>query len=138
MSTGVRYTRYHPKWYRRRVSVWWWLGKWSYTKFILRELTSVFVVLFAGVTLWQLHALSTGPEAYAQFVARLESPFFLALHGFAMLFILFHSITWFNLAPKAMVVRLGGKRVPDFVIAGGNYAAWLVASAAVAWILLRG
>lgn len=138
MSTGVRYTRYHPKWYRRRMSVWWWMWKWSYTKFVLRELTSVFVGLFAVVTLWQLRALSAGPEAYAQFLARLESPFFLALHGFAMLFILFHSITWFNLAPKAMVVRLGGKRVPDFVIAGWNYAAWLVASAAVAWILLRG
>lgn len=138
MSTSVHYTRYHPKWYRRRMSVWWWLWKWSYTKFVLRELTSVFVVLFAVVTLWQLRALSAGPEAYAQFVARLRSPFFLVLHGFAMLFILFHSITWFNLAPKAIVVRLRGKRVPDFFIRGGNYAAWLVASAAVAWILLRG
>ena len=138
MSAEVRYTRYHPKWYRRRVSVWWWLWKWRYTKFVLRELTSIFVLLFAVVTLWQLRALSAGPEAYAQFVARLKSPFFLALHGFAMLFILFHSITWFNLAPKALVVRLGGKRMPDFAIRGGNYAAWLVASAAVAWILLRG
>ncbi|PYO57020.1 MAG: fumarate reductase subunit C, partial [Candidatus Rokuibacteriota bacterium] len=46
--------------------------------------------------------------------------------------------TWFNLTPKAMVVRLGGKRVPDWVILGSNYAAWLVLSALVAFGLLRG
>ena len=90
------------------------------------------------VSLWQLHALGEGPEAYAHFMARLKSPLFLALHGVTFLFVLFHSITWFNLAPTAMVVRLRGKRVPDFVIAGLNYLVWLVASAAVAWLLLRG
>jgi fumarate reductase subunit C len=37
-----------------------------------------------------------------------------------------------------MVVRLRGKRVPDLVVAGANYVAWLVLSAAVAAILLRG
>ena len=138
MSAGVRYTRYHPKWYRRPVSVWWWLEKRAYIKFVLRELTSVFVALFSVVMLWQLHALSAGPEAYRQFFDRLNSPFFLILHGVALLFILIHSLTWFHLAPKAIVVRLGGKRVPDFIIIGMNYAAWLGASAAVAWILLGG
>ena len=56
----------------------------------------------------------------------------------AFVFVLFHAITWFNLTPKAMVVRLGGKRVPDWVILGSNYAAWLVLSALVAFVLLRG
>ena len=138
MSTGVGYTRHHPKWYRRPVSVWWWLQKRAYIQFVLRELTSVFVALFSVVILWQLRALSTGPEAYEQFLDRSQSPFFLVLHGVALLFILLHSITWFHLASKAIVVRLGGKRAPDFVITGMNYAAWLGASAAVAWILLGG
>jgi fumarate reductase subunit C len=56
----------------------------------------------------------------------------------ALLFVLFHSITWFNLAPKAMVVRWKGHRVPDGLVAGANYAAWLALSAAVAFFLLRG
>ncbi len=138
MSSDVHYTLHHPKWYRRRVSVWWWLQKRSYAQFVLREITSVFVAFFAVVSLWQLRALGEGPEAYAHFLARLKSPLFLALHSVTFLFVLFHSITWFNLAPKAMVVRLRGKRVPDFVIAGLNYLVWLGASAAVAWLLLRG
>ncbi len=138
MSTGPHYTLYHPRWYRRRVSVWWWLQSRSYTGFVLRELTSVFVAFFALVSLWQLRALIQGPEAYAHFLARLKTPLFVALDGVAFVFVVFHAVTWFNLAPKAMVVRLWGQRVPDWIIAGLNYVAWLVLSAAVAWILLRG
>jgi fumarate reductase subunit C len=133
-----RYTPYHPKWHRPRVSVWWWLESGSYTSFVLRELTSVFVAIFAMVMLWELRALAQGPAAYAAFLARLRTPLFLVLNTLAFLFVLFHSITWFNLAPKAMAVRLRGKRVPDVVVAGLNYGAWLLLSALVAFILLRG
>ncbi len=138
MSVEPRYTLYHPRWYRRRVSVWWWLQNRSYAEFVLRELTSVFVAFFAVVYLWQLRALAQGPEAYGQFLARLKTPLFLALDAVAFLFVLFHAITWLNLTPKAMVMRLRGKRVPDWVILSSNYAAWLVLSGAVAFMLLRG
>ena len=137
MSAEPRYTLYHPRWYRRRVSVWWWLQNRSYTGFVLRELTSVFVAFFAVVYLWQLRALAQGPEAYGQFLARLKTPVFVTVDTVAFLFVLFHAITWFNLAPKAMVVRLGGKRVPDWAVAGSNYLAWAFLSGAVAFILLR-
>lgn len=138
MSAPAHSTPFHPRWHRRRVSVWWWLEKGSYVKFVLRELSSVFVAFFAGVYLWQLRALARGPESYAQFLDQLQTPLFLLLHGLAFFFVLFHAITWFNLAPRAMVVRLGGKRLPDVVVAGMNYLAWLVLSGVVAWVLLRG
>ncbi len=138
MSAEPRYTLYHPRWYRRRVSVWWWLQNRSYAEFVLRELTSVFVAFFAVVYLWQLRALAQGPEAYGQFLARLKTPLFLALDAVAFLFVLFHAIPWLNLATKAIVMRLRGKRVPDWVILSSNYAAWLVLSGAVAFMLLRG
>ena len=64
MSADPHYTLYHPRWYRRRVSVWWWLQNRAYARFVLRELTSVFVAFFAVVYLWQLRALAQGPEAY--------------------------------------------------------------------------
>ena len=138
MSAGSHYTPYHPRWYRRRVSVWWWLQSRSYTGFVLRELTSVFVAFFALILLGEVRALGQGPDAYARFLARLRSPLFLTLDALSLAFLLFHSITWFNLAPTAMVVRVRGKRVPGLVIAGANYAAWIVLSAAVAAIVLRG
>lgn len=136
MSDRSQYTPYHPKWYRRRVSVCWWLQNRSYTTFVLRELTSLSVAFFAAVILWQLRALVQGPGAYADFLAWLRTPLFLILVSVAFLFVLFHAVTWFNLAPKAMVLRLQGKRVPDGIIAGLNYQAWLILSGGVTWILL--
>lgn len=138
MSVEPHYTLYHPRWFRRRVSVWWWLQNRSYSAFVLRELTSVFVAFFAVVYLWQLRALAQGPEAYGQFLATLRTPLFLGLDTVAFLFVLFHAITWFHLTPKALVLRPRGKRVPDRVIVGLSYAAWLVLSGAVASVLLRG
>jgi len=137
-STPHQYTLYHPRWYRRRVSVWWWLQNRAYAGFVLRELTSVFVAFFAVVCLWHVRALAHGPEAYARFLARLGTPLFILVHVVVFLFVLFHAITWFNLAPAALVVRWRGKRVPDWVVIGSNYAAWLVLSVAVAVVLLRG
>lgn len=137
MKTGGHYTLYHPKWYRPRMSVWWWLQNRSYLLFVVRELTSVFVAFFALVLLWHLSALTRGPEAYAHVVARLKTPAFLVLHVVAFLFVLFHSVTWFLLTPQAMIVQVRGKRLPDGWIVAGNFAAWLLLSIAVAWVLLK-
>ena len=138
MSAGAHYTPYHPKWYRRRVSVWWWLESRSYTGFVLREISSVAVAFFAVVLIAQLRALARGPGAWTQLQVRLASPPVVVLSLLALAFVLFHAVTWFNLAPTAMVVRVRGKRVPDAVISGSNYAAWIILSAAVAYVLLRG
>jgi fumarate reductase subunit C len=130
------YTPYHPKWYRRPVSVWWWLESWRYTKFVLRELTSIPVGLVAAVTLWQVMALAEGPGAYEIFLARMQSPLWILIHILALGGVLFHALTWFHLAPKAMVMRIGGKRVADSVIVALNYLTWMGASAVVAWLWL--
>jgi len=131
------YTEFHPRWYRPRVSVYWWLGEWRYLRFILRELSSVFVAAFVIVTLLELRALRNGPEAYARFLHRLETPTAILLSAISFFFVLFHTITWFNLAPSAMAIRFRGKRLPDFVIAAPNYVLWLLVSVVVAWLVLR-
>lgn len=131
----ARYTEFHPRWYRPRVSVYWWMGQRQYLKFILRELSSVFVAIFVVETLFMLAALKDGPQAYADFLAAMASPLMIALNVVSLLFVLFHTITWFNLTPSAMPVRLGGKRVPAFMVAAPSYVAWIVISAAVYWFV---
>ena len=138
MSNQGTYTTYHPKWYRRPVSVWWWLESWRYTRFVLRELTSLAVAYFSLLALFKVRAISEGPEAYASFLAGMRTPLFLVLNGLALFFVLFHSLTWFQLAPKAMVLRVAGRRLPDWVIQGGNYLLWVLASGAALWVLERG
>jgi fumarate reductase subunit C len=135
--TATAYTRYHPRWYRSRVSVFWWLGQWHYLKFILRELSSVFVAIFVIVTVFQLRALEQGPEAYARFVQWLRTPWALALNLVSLFFVVFHAVTWFNLTPHAMPLRVRGHRIPAWLLTLPNYAAWMLVSGAIAWILLR-
>lgn len=134
----VNPTEYVPKSYHPRVSTYWWLARWPYLKFILRELSSVFVAWFVVVTLLQIWAIVRGPAEYAEFQQWLSSPLILALNAVSFLFVMFHAVTWFNLASKAMAIRVGGKRLPGVAIAAPNFVAWAVVSAAVAWILLRG
>jgi fumarate reductase subunit C len=136
-NTSLSYTKYHPRWYRLHVSVYWWLGDWRYVRFILREISSVFVATFVIVTLLQIYALRQGPETYARFQAWLHTPSAIALNVVSFFFVLLHTITWFNLAPHAMAVRLRGKRVPDITIAAPNYVAWIVVSALLFWVVRK-
>ncbi len=135
-AANPSYKLYHPKWYRERYPIFWWLQKLAYGKFITRELTSLAVGYAAVLLMLEIWVLSEGQEAYTRFQELLVSPPMLILHGVALLLLLFHSVTWLNLAPKALVLHLGNKRIPDAAVSGGHYAAWLVATALVVWYLV--
>jgi len=135
-AVAPAYTEFHPRWYRRQVSTYWWLGKWAYVKFILRELSSVAVAWTVALILYQIWELTRGPVAYARFEERMASPLMIAINVIAFAFLVLHSITWFNLAPKAMAVRVGGKRIPAALISGPQYVAWIAISAIVFFVVL--
>ena len=132
------YTHYHPRWLRSRTSTYWWLSRVSYLVFILRELSSIFVAWFVVYFLLLVRAVSRGESAYRQFLDWSAGPAMLALNLVTLFFVVLHAITWFNLAPKAMVVHLGSARVPPFLIAASNYGAWFVVSLALLWLFLGG
>lgn len=133
-----KYKLYHPEWHRQRMPIFWWLRKLSYTRFISRELTSVPVAYAAVLLLAQIWALSRGEETYHRFLEILGSPVALVVHGAVLAGLLFHSVTWLNLAPKALVLRLRGRRLPDAAVVAAHYLAWLAASALTAWLLFGG
>lgn len=138
MKETPPYTVHHPRWYRTRVSTYWWLHRWSSMRFILREISSVFVASYVVITLMQIRALARGPAAYAGFQEWLARPPLIALNVVSLFFVLFHTITWFNVAPRAVAMRVRGRRIPDLVITATNYVAWLAVSSVIAWVILRG
>ena len=123
--------------YRRPMPLDWWLQNGAYFRFVVRELTSVFVGFFAVLSIWQVRALGQGAEAYARFVERLGAPALVALNSVALVAVLYHAITFFNITPTIAVIRIGQKRVPGWAIAGVHYVGCVVLSGVVAWILLR-
>ena len=122
--------------YHARVSTWWWARSWAYFKFILRELSSVPVAVFVLLTLAELRALSAGPAAWAELQEWLRRPLVILASLAVLAAVVFHAVTWFRLVPATMVLRIGGKRVPGWLLAGAHFAAWGVASVLVAWFLL--
>ncbi len=131
------YRLYHPHWLRSRMSTYWWLARWSYFLFILRELSSLFVAWTVLVLLVFVSAAGEGAAAYEQALATFQTPTFIVVNVIAMCFLVLHAVTWFGLAPRAMVVHMRGARVPGGTIVAAHYAAWAVVSAIVVWIVVR-
>jgi succinate dehydrogenase subunit C len=132
------YTGFRAKWYRAPVSTWWWLHRRAYVLFILREVSSVFVAWSVVFLLILVHALGDGPAAYADFLDWADTPWVVVLNLVTLCFLVYHAVTWFQLTPKAMVLRLAGRRLSDRAVAGQAFAAWVVVTAVVAWLVLRG
>lgn len=130
------YSPYHPRWYRKRVSTYWWAERAAYFLFILRELSSIFIAWLIVFVLFLIRAVSQGEAQYQQFLAWATHPTLLALNAISLAFVVLHAVTWFNLAPKALVLRLRGRQLPPAVIAASNYGAWFAVSAAIVWLLL--
>ena len=131
-----KYELYRPKSYRKRFPIFWWLERFSYVKFITRELTSLAVGYAAILLITQVWFLSQGEQDYERFLSFLRSPAVLVFHGLVVLALLFHSVTWLNLAPRALVLHVGGKRLPDAAVLAGHYAAWLGATALLVWLVV--
>jgi fumarate reductase subunit C len=131
----MSYTLHHPRWHRRPMPLMWWLRGCGYLKFIARELSSVFVAYSCLLLVAHFWALGRGEESYARFASWLERPGIIALHALVLGALLFHTVTWLNLTPKALALRLGGRRVSPAAIRAAHYVAWLVVTVIVLWLL---
>jgi fumarate reductase subunit C len=136
MSQNPSYTPYHPRWQRTRVSTYWWLRRWSYFLFILRELSSLAVAWVVIYLLTLVSAVSQSDAAYQEFLEWARQPLVLALNVVSFLFLVLHAVTWFNLAPQAMVIYIGKTRVPGSLIAASNYAALVAVSLVILGLIL--
>ena len=106
--------------YQPKMSLTWWLTRRNYFKFMVREITSVFVALYLMTLLLFVTRLGDSTETMQAHLQALREPLWVFFHVVVLGFALFHSVTWFNLTPKVMVVWLGEERVPGWILAGSN------------------
>jgi fumarate reductase subunit C len=118
--------------YQRPMPATWWLHNTYVKLFMIRELTSLFV---AGYAVFLLVLFARVHDATA-FADTLRSRAALLFQIVALPFVIFHSVTWFNLTPKAMVVFRGEERLNPVVIAGAHYALWVIVSIVVLLVVL--
>lgn len=101
----------------------WYMKSRFFRLYMLRELTSVPVVLaalnlFAGVA-----ALASSPHAWAAWLIAQQNPVMIVFNLLAIAAALFNSKTWFEAIPKAMPIQKGEKFVPAQTLIRGAWAA---------------
>ncbi len=100
----------------------WWLRRASFTLFMIREITAVFV---GGYAIFLLVLLFLPAGA---FQAAVQGPVSAILHVIVLVMALYHTVTWLNLTPKVLVVWRGEERVNPILLTAAHYVGWIVLS----------
>jgi len=114
--------------YTRELPTDWWMKQLFYTKYMIREGSSVFITIYSLILAWGLLRLSQGEVAFNAWMTSLQSPVAIIVHFIALGLALYHTVTWFSLAPKAVDLWIKGKRLDDKIIVTGHYATFAVAT----------
>ena len=107
----------------------WWKRDPFFVRYMAREVTSIFVVLYAVILLVTVLRLAEGEGSYNAWLATLQGPGWLLILALLVPIFLYHTLSWFQIMPKTMApVIVGGKKVPGTAITAAGLAASLVAS----------
>ena len=110
--------------YLREITSEWIFRHPRYVRYLVREFSCLFIGGWTLLMVWGLKQLADGPAAWAAFLECLQSPASIVFHVVALGFALYHSVTWFNLTPKALPVQVGERFLPGAVIAGAHFVVW--------------
>ena len=113
----------------------WYMRNGRYKRYMLREVTCLFVGFYCFLTIWGLASLAGGPGSWNGFLQSQQNLPMLVFHAVSLIyFLVYMTFDWFKLAPKAMPLQLGEQKLPDRVIVIGHYAAWIVVTLFVFWL----
>ncbi|RZI43840.1 fumarate reductase subunit C [Herbaspirillum sp. HC18] len=107
----------------------WWRKNPFFVRYMMREATALVVAAYAIWLLIGLLSLARGEAAFNAWLGLQRSPVSLVLHAFALLAMLYHTWSWFEIMPKTMPpVVVGGKRVEGRTITMSGLAAAAIAT----------
>ena len=104
----------------------WWTENPAYRRYMLRECTSIFALIYALILLWGLFALSNGESAFIGWLETMANPGMVVVHIIGLISTLFHTVTWFELTPKIMYLYRGETRVPENRVKASQYVVFVL------------
>lgn len=117
--------------YVKPMTASWFLKNRFHTLYMVREGTSIFVGLYSLILLWGLAALVKGEAAWNMWLGHLQNPIYMVFHVIALVACLYHAITWFSLAPKAMHLQKGDQKLTDKPVVIAHYVTFVVATVVI-------
>ena len=113
----------------------WWLRQPRYIRYMMREISALFIGTYVLLLIVGLFQISRGEAAYTAFLSAVEGTVGLIFAVTTMIFAIYHSYTWFQVTPKAMPLMFAGKRVAGPIIVAAHWIVFAIASA-VLWLLV--
>ncbi len=120
---------------RRKMTLGWWTANRHYAQYMIREWTSLFVALFSlvyiyGLSLW----VATGSRT--AFLNLLLNPAIIAFSFVALIFTMYHAVTWFYLLGQVVPVKIGKTASKPWQALAVNIVLLLVISYVAVWLLV--
>ncbi|OGT78891.1 MAG: hypothetical protein A3I78_10975 [Gammaproteobacteria bacterium RIFCSPLOWO2_02_FULL_56_15] len=115
----------------------WWLKNTYYKKYMVREATSIFAAIYALILLEGLMALASGEAAWSDWLDSMRSPLLVIFHLIALAAAVYHTITWFAVAPKVTpIIIIGKQKVPAVAITAAQYVVAVILYITLLWMAL--
>ncbi len=116
----------------------WWRKNPYFVEYMVHEGTALFVAAYALILLTGLIRLGQGEAAWNLWLQHLKHPLYLGFHLMALIAMLYHSWTWFNIMPRTLPpIYAGGKRVTAATITRTGLAA-AVAGCLIVLVITKG
>ncbi len=115
----------------------WWGAK-RIRNYLLFDATGIVYFLVGFLAIELIWALGDGPERWAEKLATLSHPLYIAFHALALASVIFVAVRFFSLFPKAQPRDTGLPMPPLPVIHAMLYVIWIGLTVVLAAILAGG
>jgi fumarate reductase subunit C len=129
----VTETNHYPE-LKRKLTPGWWTANGHYVQYMVREWTSLFVALFSLVYIYGLSLWVTGSRT--AFLNLLKNPAMITFSFIALIFTLYHAVTWFYLLGQVVPMKIGKTTTKPWQALAVNIVLMLIVSYLVVWMLV--
>lgn len=109
----------------------WWLRRPGFRRYMLRELSCIPLAAFCALLIVGLYRIGQGEAAWQAFRLALSQPFAIVAQFVVLAFVLYHSATWFALAPRTMPILIDGRPLPGRMVTAAHWLLWLLITIAI-------
>ena len=119
---------------RRKLSPGWWTANRHYAMYMVREWTSLFVAAYSLTLIYGLSLWATGSRA--NFLNFLKNPAIVGFSLVALVFTMYHAVTWFYLLGAISPIKIGRSKTKPWHALVLNLILLVIVSYLAIWLLV--
>ncbi|WP_413494166.1 fumarate reductase subunit FrdC [Morganella psychrotolerans] len=122
--------------YVREMTPTWWNKLGFYRFYMVREGTAIVQLWFSLLVMYGVYCLKGGPADWAGYVHLLQNPVVVLINILTLAGTLLHTVTWFQLAPKAVNIVIKNEKMGPEPVVRGLWVVTIIVNAAILAVAL--